>query len=403
MAANIPKNDLPYHRLYRVISIEDSAADTQRMRYSFCVALGLGRQLLRSSMVRRKIIVDNSAPAEHDGAVALAQTDALLHIEGAQKAFSKATSRAERSAIGPFLTPAPIARFMASLFERDVAPVRILDPGAGTGALFAALTEQLTSRSHHPESIEVVAYEMDRNIMGYLRTTIGVCRDLCAQAGVAFHGVVCCEDFIPAAVSQVHDNLFAAMQDSYTHVILNPPYKKINGATPTRRMLSSAGMETSNLYAAFVWLAVRLTRLGGEIVAITPRSFCNGPYFRRFRKALLGLVDLHHIHTFESRKEASADDRVLQENVIFHGVRNEPQKPTIKISISKGPVFDGMQVRETSFRDVVVPDDPDAFIHLIEEDEGKQVMDRMSRFTATLADLGLEVSTGRVVGFLALS
>ena len=98
-------------------------------------------------------------------------------------------------------------------------------------------------------------------------------------------------------------------------------------------------METSNLYAAFVWLAACLTRPGGEIVAITPRSFCNGPYFRRFRKALLGLIDLRHIHVFQSRKEAFAEDSVLQENVIFHGIRGEHQETTVKISVSRGPAF----------------------------------------------------------------
>ncbi|HNS22254.1 MAG TPA: Eco57I restriction-modification methylase domain-containing protein [Sedimentisphaerales bacterium] len=292
---------------------------------------------------------------------------------------------------------------MASLFEKDAEAVRILDPGAGTGTLFAALTEHLVSKPHRPTSIEVVAYETDRDITSHLETTMGLCRELCAQADVAFQGAVRCEDFVSAAVAQVRDNLFSPMRDSYTHVILNPPYKKINGATPTRRMLSSAGMETSNLYSAFVWLAAHLMQPGGEIVAITPRSFCNGPYFRRFRKALLGLVDLRHIHTFESRKEAFADDCVLQENVIFHGVRNEPQRPTVRISVSRGPVFGKTPARDTPFRDVVLPDDPDAFIHLIEEDEGKQVMDRMSRFTATLADLDLEVSTGRVVDFRARS
>ncbi|MBP7050604.1 MAG: Eco57I restriction-modification methylase domain-containing protein [Phycisphaerae bacterium] len=345
--------------------------------------------------------MDESEAVEPGGLSTLAQADALSHIEKTQQAFSKATSRAVRSAIGQFLTPAPIARFMASLFEKDVATARILDPGAGTGTLFAALTEHLLSRPHRPESIDVVAYETDPNIIPHLKNTMELCRELCGRAGVAFQGAVRREDFISAAVAQVRDNLFSPAGDGCTHAILNPPYKKINGATPTRRMLSSAGMETSNLYSAFVWLAAHFIRPGGEIVAITPRSFCNGPYFRRFRKALLGLIDLRHIHTFGSRKEAFADDCVLQENVIFHGIRNEPQKPTVRISVSRGPVFGKTPARDTPFRDVVVPDDPDAFIHLIEEDEGKQVMEHMSRFTTTLADLGLEVSTGRVVDFRA--
>jgi len=325
----------------------------------------------------------------------------LSCIDRARRAFSMATSRADRSAIGQFLTPAPIARFMASLFETNVPVARILDPGAGSGSLFAALIEQLISKPSRPECIEVVAYEIDQNIVPHLEKTIELCRQLCAETGVAFQGIVRCEDFISAAVGQLHDNLFAAAQDSFTHVILNPPYKKINGETQTRRILNSAGIETSNLYAAFVWLAACLTRPGGEIVAITPRSFCNGPYFRRFRKALLGLVNLRHIHTFESRKQAFADDSVLQENVIFHGIRNEDRRGTVRISVSIGLGFRDMQVREVPFQEVVVPDDGDAFIHLIERDDGRQVMERMSRFGTTLAELDLEVSTGRVVDFRA--
>jgi adenine-specific DNA-methyltransferase len=224
---------------------------------------------------------------------------------------------------------------------------------------------------------------------------------LCAETGVVFQGTVRCEDFISAAAARFHDGLFAMGQDDFSHVILNPPYKKINGETQTRRILNSAGIEVSNLYAAFVWLAACLTRPGGEIVAITPRSFCNGPYFRRFRKTLLSLVDLRHIHTFESRKEAFADDAVLQENIIFHGIRNARQSGTVTISTSPGPVFNQVQVRRVPFQEIVIPDDSDAFIHLIESDDGRQVAKCMSRFSSTLAELGLEVSTGRVVDFRA--
>ena len=120
-----------------------------------------------------------------------------------------------------------------------------------------------------------------------------------------------------------------------------------------------------------------------------------------FRKTLLGLIDLQHVHTCESRKEAFADDSVLQENVIFHGIRDEHCGRTVRISVSRGRDFSDMQVREVPFQDVVAPDDSDAFIHLIEQDDGQQVMERMSRFGTTLAELGVEVSTGRVVDFRA--
>ena len=230
-----------------------------------------------------------------------------------------------------------------------------------------------------------MAYENDCNIVPHLEATLELCRQFCTRAGVAFQGVVRCEDFVSAAVSRLQDDLFATTEDTFTHVILNPPYKKINGETHTRRILNSAGLETSNLYAAFVWLSALLTRPGGEIVAITPRSFCNGPYFRRFRKALLGLIDLRHVHLFESRKKAFADDSVLQENVIFHAIRNGPGKGTVQISVSEGLDFGNSQVRAVPFQEVVAPSDPDAFIHLADGDDSRRVTQCM---TAVRRDLG---------------
>ncbi len=58
-----------------------------------------------------------------------------------RKSVNGSSCRLERSKIGQFLTPAKIARFMASLFERQREHVRILDAGAGMGALFAACVE----------------------------------------------------------------------------------------------------------------------------------------------------------------------------------------------------------------------------------------------------------------------
>ena len=66
-------------------------------------------------------------------------------------------------------------------------------------------------------------------------------------------------------------------------------------------MLRAAGIETSNLYTAFLALTVQLLDPGGEMVAITPRSFCNGPYFRPFRKMLLREMSIRRVHVFESR------------------------------------------------------------------------------------------------------
>jgi adenine-specific DNA-methyltransferase len=223
------------------------------------------------------------------------------------------------------------------------------------------------------------------------------CRELCSRSNIFFDGVIRGEDFISSSL--LEEGLFGGQQSKFTHAILNPPYKKINGDSATRSCLNTAGLETSNLYAAFVWLAIRQLLPKGQIVAITPRSFCNGPYFKRFRKALLELISLRRIHLIESRKHAFADDSVLQENIIFHGIRGLKQSPKVTISVSEGADFNRTIQREIPFERVVLPGDRDAFIHLIDSDEGKQIMDCMFQFKTTLSKLDIDVSTGRVVDF----
>ena len=85
-----------------------------------------------------------------------------------------------------------------------------------------------------------------------------------------------------------------------------------------------------NLYTAFLGLVVALTKEGGEIVAIIPRSFCNGVYFRPFRKWLLRNVAIKHIHVFESRAKAFKEDEVLQENIIIHLERGGVQEQVMR-------------------------------------------------------------------------
>ncbi len=200
-----------------------------------------------------------------------------LSLDHIHKSFNTTTTRTARSKIGQFLTPSTIARFMSSLFETNSQEVRILDPGAGAGILFASLVETMISQENRPLSIKVVAYETDRTILPYLEETLEKCRSLCLFKGIAFDGIIKCEDFVSAAVAETRDSLFSVPGAGFTHVILNPPYKKINSRTAMSKMLYASDMEVANLYAVFVWLSMRLLAPGGQMAAITPRSFCNGP------------------------------------------------------------------------------------------------------------------------------
>ncbi|HLI33572.1 MAG TPA: BsuBI/PstI family type II restriction endonuclease [Terriglobia bacterium] len=169
----------------------------------------------------------------------------------------------------------------------------------------------------------------------------------------------------------------------------------------TRLMLREVGIETSNLYTGFLAVVLKLLSPGGELVAITPRSFCNGSYFKLFRKLLLDTVAVRRIHVFESRQTVFREDDVLQENVIIHGVKGAPRQAHVVISSSMGPEDDLISIRDVAFPQLVQPSDPERFLHIVPDELSASVAENMERLHSTLGDIGLEVSTGRVVDFRA--
>lgn len=322
----------------------------------------------------------------------------LDHI---RKSFNGATNRADRSEIGQFLTPVAIAKFMSSMFESGPLRVKILDPGAGAGVLFATCVETLVSRTERPQSIEVVAYETDSAILPYLEDTLRNCQSLCASKNIEFHGTIKAEDFVSAALAEVDGSLFLAPGKRFTHAILNPPYKKVSSQIAISKKLYLSGIEVANLYAVFVWLSMSLLEQGGQMAAITPRSFCNGPYFTKFRSAFLRMMSLKHIHIFGSRKKVFRDDNVLQENIIYHAVRGSQKPKSVSISVSEGLDFEEAITLAVPYGQVVHPGDRDMFIRLDIKDTDATPSEQMKYFTSSLGKIELNVSTGRVVDFRA--
>lgn len=328
--------------------------------------------------------------------------DLLERIDFFRLDVSRRLDPDRRAEMGQFFTPAPTARLMASMFENRSASLRLLDAGAGVGSLSAAWVAEVCRRKSRPKAIAVTAYEVEKTFFEYLTLTLEACQKECEGVGITMKWEVLQRDFIEAGVAMLAESLFAAPRHEFTSAILNPPYRKINSDSRERRLLRQIGVETSNLYTAFLAIAVQLLEPNGELVAISPRSFCNGPYFLQFRRSFLKDMTLRHIHVFESREHAFRDDDVLQENVVIHAIKGgSGTNKKVVISSSTGPEDEHSVSREVDHDQVVRPNDPDAFIYIVPDEMNHRVADAMTNFTASLTDLQLEVSTGRVVDFRA--
>jgi adenine-specific DNA-methyltransferase len=311
----------------------------------------------------------------------LQQLDAADNV---RREVSPLITKKHKADFGQFMTPSSVARFMANMFPPSTLQTcHLLDAGAGVGALSCAFLDRWVAGGFGFESVEATAYEVDDTLRGHLA------QHLSGYSQAKPH--VIAGDYIELATS------VGLKSKGYTHTILNPPYKKINSNSTHRLALRSVGIETVNLYSAFVALAVAEAAPGGQIVAIIPRSFCNGPYYRPFRDFILERAAIRHMHLFDSRSKAFKDDKVLQENIIIRLERGGQQGP-VTITASTDDSFADIATNEHPFDRIVFPNDSERFIHVPTTTE-KSTIELSPAVRYSLADLGIKVSTGPVVDF----
>lgn len=313
-----------------------------------------------------------------------------------------------KSSLGQFMTPSPICDFMASLFDRVEGDIKLLDPGCGVGSLSAAFIQRVILNGK-ASSIDGNFFEIEEKMLPFLEDVIQSSANKANNSGIPTNYEIHKADFILSQSQEAEHSLFKKTCPKFTHAILNPPYKKISTEGEHRKALRLAGIETVNLYSGFTALAIKLLEPGGEIVAIIPRSFCNGPYYQPFRELILKETSIRHIHIFESRDRAFSDDDVLQENIIIHCVKGVPQR---KVVITSSPQADfefdkngksmsatDMTTRTVPIEKIVNPDDSQSFIHIAANESEQRIIDSLSCFVSTLEDLDIQISTGPVVDF----
>ena len=121
-----------------------------------------------------------------------------------------------------------------------------------------------------PTAITLTAYELDETMHRGLDQTLSDVADVCSRAGVAFTSELRGEDFLAAGVAALDGDLFGSDVGPYDAVILNPPYRKIGTDSQERELARRIGLETSNIYTAFVAVAAGLL----QVWSASMRSVC---------------------------------------------------------------------------------------------------------------------------------
>lgn len=310
-----------------------------------------------------------------------------------------ATADHDRRAIAQIFTPAAVAHFMAARATNIGTEFTFIDAGAGVGVLTAAICERIAGLPK-PRRVIAELYETDQAVLPALRQTIAHCRKLLAATGHHLDAMIHEEDFV---LRRQGPSLFATKpRIGYADLVLmNPPYAKLAKDSPQARAFAEIVHGQPNIYALFMASAVELLKDRGELVAITPRSYCNGLYFREFRRWLVDRMSLTHFHLFESRRATFKDAEVLQESVITVAAKQHKQAAEVLVSVSHGADIENAVTTAHAASTIIDDASGACVIRLPVESSDLAIMRAVESWSGTFADRGLRISTGPVVTFRA--
>lgn len=299
--------------------------------------------------------------------------DLLASVEASRIVARAHISEEEKKLQEQYFTPARISLIMANMFSaRTDSEIKVLDPCCGVGNLAAAIFETGSNRSEN-QNLTLI----ERDLFLFEKSTVN------------FSGV-------PNA--QIKNADFFDIIDSlgqFDRIIINPPYSKTKPSSKEAKICKEKlNYSDTNIYSIFISLSLSLLSNSGELVAIIPRSFCNGPLFKGFRTYISRNFHINEFYSFDTRKIFS-DSKVQQEVIIVKISRCKSS--LIKITHEKS---DGETITFLSLLDrVIFPNDPNQFIHIPLAKGDDELLAKVAKFPNTLASIGLQASTGKIVDF----
>lgn len=298
---------------------------------------------------------------------------------------------------GQFFTSKETALFMASLF--DLSPfskeISILDPGAGSGILTAALIQRIVD-TDKIKNIKITCYETNYDILELLNENLSWISD---KSSLKIEYKVIKDNYITSQTLEYNNMLGVCTEPKkYDVIIGNPPYLKIGKIDNEALSMPDICYGAPNLYFLFMEMASFNLVDNGELVFIVPRSWTSGAYFKKFREKFLSEVALKHIHLFVSRDKVFDKESVLQETIIIKAKKetNKPKNITITTTNTNFD-FDSKTVFEAPY-DMVVSGEH-KYVFLITDKEEADTIEKVNEWKDTLQTLGLKMKTGLTVDF----
>ena len=291
-------------------------------------------------------------------------------------------SASDNVRLGRFFTKRETAAKMASMFTfLETKPLmEILDPGAGTGILSAALLEAVCL-GRAAQEVRLVCYENDPLYLPMLKNNLDRLRRRAKREhGVKVNYEVREENFLLAPHPEEGD--------AYDCVIMNPPRELLSRGAP-ETLPAGDLLSSPKIDACYLFLAAAALRLKdeGQLTACLPVGFATGVTLTRLREALFDDCRLTGMHLFRSEKG-------LKKDFLLSLRKTDDQGEPIAVSVERASEDGTLTETLPPLPYQMIVREDGAGLLLLQNADDLTVLRRMAAMPRRFSDYGLRMKTG---------
>ena len=303
----------------------------------------------------------------------------------------RATSQAENIRLGRFFTKRDTAARMAEMVRPATAEtVCVLDPGAGTGILSAALCERLCAEGTVRE-IHLVLYENCAAYLPILRRNLEAMRKKCRRLyGVKLIADVREENYVLAMKEDYQISFFGREPERFEYIVMNPPADRVAADSPEALAAPDVCTGGGELTCLFVAMSAHALAEGGQMVMLLPTVFATAVQMGKARSELLSLTVPTAIHLFSDPRRHTLKKTMLL--AVRRGYAGEGDAVTVSVSDDAGTPEHTRIYEPLPYTTVVRGDD--GTLLLLGDEEEMAVVRYMQSLPYSFASYGLKMKTG---------
>ena len=307
------------------------------------------------------------------------------------------SSKAENIRLGRLFTKKDSARLMADMIDIDQKKTAytVLDAGAGTGILSAAVIEHICKNAPACKQIFLTCYECDQRYIPMLEDNLERIRKKCRHDyDVRLFVTVYRENYLTDAKKHYTVTFFDVVEDKYDVVISNPPTDLCEKGS--EEALAVGGVSQLKLSSAFLFAKLASTHVedGGQLIIMLPTTYASASALAPIRCEIASRLSVDKIHLFVGKQKNESRATPLKKNFII-SYKSSPAPDTVCISTSEDDGKNTTKLSALPYSFVVAEDG--GALTLPKSAEDTKIVRYISSFPETLSTLGLKMSTGLIV------